>query len=82
MNCWGRRELVGSSDSPVKPSVQTIQFQFNGFLVQLAGLDQNRDRSAVRLAGPVQFLKPWFYLWKTLFKLPSVKIPLSLGKKA
>ena len=66
MNCWGRREPTGLSDSPVKPSVQTIQFRFDGFLVQLAGLDQNCDRSAVRLASLIQFLKPWFYLWKTL----------------
>ena len=34
MNCWGRREPVGL---PVEPSVQTIQFRFDGFPVQLAG---------------------------------------------
>ena len=65
MNCWGRREPAGSSDSPIELSVQTIQFRFDGFLVQLVGPDQNRDRSAVGLADPVQFFKPWFYLWKT-----------------
>ena len=34
INCWGRREPVGLS---IESSIQTVQFRFDGFLVQLAG---------------------------------------------
>ena len=65
MNYWVRRESTGSSGSPVKPPVQTVQFRFDCFPVQLARPNRNHDQPMVELielASPVWFLKPWYYM--------------------
>ena len=65
MSYWVRRESTGSSGSPVEPPVQTVQFRFDCFLIQLDRPNRNHDQPMVELielASPVRFLKPWYYM--------------------
>ena len=57
-------EPAGSSGSPVEPPVRTVQPRFDLNPVQMTGSDRNGDRSTVgpvRPAGPVRFLKHWWF---------------------
>ena len=56
-----RRKPASSSSSAVWSSVCLVRFWLNLFAGQMARPDRNGDRSTVGPAGPVRFLKHWFF---------------------